>query len=290
MELKIVGKKIITEPIKENFVQGEANVDTYSIVIPRIYGDIDLSLFSFKMRAKSSKDTIAEEVLKTVVNSDSITLFWKVTGEFTAVDGALSLELVGVNSNCDEIIKFTSSDIFVKQNLIGSYNPPASLIEQALAQMQIAVERAISEADRASTYVGKSAYEVWISDGNSGTVQDFLNSIKGENGEKGEVGESGKAVVINDTTTTSAILNLADNYEYQFLTLTSLDVTFPSDIYSSFITFSSGQIATAINFPIGTKFIGVDVTDGKLTVMANKRYTMGIYFDGLYNIVAVGGY
>lgn len=32
---------------------------------------------------------------------------------------------------------------------------------------------------------GKSAYEVWIDEGNSGTEQDFLDSLKGENGQDG---------------------------------------------------------------------------------------------------------
>ena len=35
---------------------------------------------------------------------------------------------------------------------------------------------------------GASAYEIWIDEGNSGTEQDFLDSLKGEPGEKGEDG------------------------------------------------------------------------------------------------------
>ena len=36
--------------------------------------------------------------------------------------------------------------------------------------------------------MGKSAYEIWIDEGNSGTEQDFLDSLKGEPGENGEDG------------------------------------------------------------------------------------------------------
>jgi len=32
---------------------------------------------------------------------------------------------------------------------------------------------------------GKSAYEVWLSDGNVGTVDDYLASLKGEKGDSG---------------------------------------------------------------------------------------------------------
>ena len=40
--------------------------------------------------------------------------------------------------------------------------------------------------------MGLSAYEVWLGAGNSGTVEDFLLSLKGEKGEKGEDGKDGE--------------------------------------------------------------------------------------------------
>lgn len=352
MELKVIGKRLVTEPIMHALTQGEAKVDTFEITLPKMYNVIDLSAFSFKMRGASAKDTIAEQVLVTSVVGDNIILKWTVTSDFTAVDGALSLELVGVNLDGDEIIKLTSSDIYIKGNLIGSYSPPASLIEQALSQMQLLVAQAISEADRASLYVGKSAYEVWLSEGNSGTVAEFLTSLKGtpgadgmglkilgayenltalqtafpdgstlnggfmvlgeyhywdtitsswasagslqgargEKGDPGAKGDSGKALITADTTATTVILSLADNTEYQYSTLTSLTAIFPSSAYSSFISFSSGAIATLINFPAGTKFLGCDVLDGVFSPVANKRYSLGLWFDGVNNTVVVGGY
>ena len=41
---------------------------------------------------------------------------------------------------------------------------------------------------------GDSAYEVWLSQGNTGTEQDFLNSLEGEQGEKGDKGDPGDEV------------------------------------------------------------------------------------------------
>lgn len=38
---------------------------------------------------------------------------------------------------------------------------------------------------------GKSAYEIWLELGNSGTEQDFINSLKGDKGDKGDTGEPG---------------------------------------------------------------------------------------------------
>lgn len=38
--------------------------------------------------------------------------------------------------------------------------------------------------------VGLSAYEVWLEQGNTGTEQDYLNSLKGETGENGKDGKT----------------------------------------------------------------------------------------------------
>lgn len=39
---------------------------------------------------------------------------------------------------------------------------------------------------------GKSAYEIWLDEGNQGTEQDFLNSIKGADGRNGTDGQNGR--------------------------------------------------------------------------------------------------
>lgn len=38
---------------------------------------------------------------------------------------------------------------------------------------------------------GKSAYQTWLDNGNKGTEQDFLNSLKGTKGDKGDKGDQG---------------------------------------------------------------------------------------------------
>ena len=43
---------------------------------------------------------------------------------------------------------------------------------------------------------GKSAYEVWLDLGNTGTVADFLLTLTGPQGEKGEKGDKGDEAVI----------------------------------------------------------------------------------------------
>lgn len=49
---------------------------------------------------------------------------------------------------------------------------------------------AIKNLGRVKGENGKSAYEIWLEQGNTGTEQDFLDSLKGEKGEPGEGGGS----------------------------------------------------------------------------------------------------
>lgn len=52
------------------------------------------------------------------------------------------------------------------------------------------LNQAIKEA-KEQAKPGKSAYQTWIDQGNKGTEQDFLNSLKGEKGETGATGNTG---------------------------------------------------------------------------------------------------
>ena len=49
---------------------------------------------------------------------------------------------------------------------------------------------------------GKSAYQVWLDLGNTGTEEDFLNSLKGENGDRGANGYDGISATITGATAT----------------------------------------------------------------------------------------
>lgn len=46
---------------------------------------------------------------------------------------------------------------------------------------------------------GKSAYQIWLDAGNTGTEADFLASLKGEKGDKGETGATGAKGEKGDT-------------------------------------------------------------------------------------------
>lgn len=54
------------------------------------------------------------------------------------------------------------------------------------------LNKAIEEAKK-QAMPGKSAYQLWLDEGNKGTEQDFLASLKGEKGDAGKTGETGQA-------------------------------------------------------------------------------------------------
>lgn len=45
------------------------------------------------------------------------------------------------------------------------------------------------KGDKGDATTGTSAYDVWLSLGNTGTKQDFINSLKGQKGDKGDTGD-----------------------------------------------------------------------------------------------------
>lgn len=58
-------------------------------------------------------------------------------------------------------------------------------------QVNVRVKMVLMEKIGADGSNGKSAYEMWIDAGNTGTEEDFLNSLKGEKGDTGETGATG---------------------------------------------------------------------------------------------------
>lgn len=76
-----------------------------------------------------------------------------------------------------------------------------SVSDSCMSQFQdrlIALENKVAELETTCTCVdgtnGKSAYELWLDEGNTGTVQDFLNSLVGPQGPQGLQGETGYGI------------------------------------------------------------------------------------------------
>lgn len=113
--------------------------------------------------------------------------------------------------------------------------------------------------------------------------------IQGAGGAGG--GTSTPTITIITSTDTAATLTPANNTEYRYgeLTSLSLDVSSPADDYAAYIAFTSGTTATETIYPDTLKWSGDDVIDGVFTPLANRRYNIGIWYDGeCTNAVARG--
>lgn len=154
MELKVTNKWMDTGPIRQRLTQGEALVDRPRIVLPRNYEGLDISGYGYEIRAMSEEDTLVRQPLRKLLEGNKVILIWEVTAEFTAVAGPLRLMVVGMNANGTEIIKITSEDILVRDDVKGEiYPPPPDLLEDALRQMGImqnAVNAARQRAEEAA--------------------------------------------------------------------------------------------------------------------------------------------
>lgn len=80
---------------------------------------------------------------------------------------------------------------------VNKRNKPADYVFTPVEQITISqiAEIAQSVRDDADSGMlnGKSAYETWLEQGNTGTQADFLASLEGEKGDKGDKGDKGKS-------------------------------------------------------------------------------------------------
>ncbi len=191
MLIDIIGKRMITTSLQNKLVKGEDSAHTVSISLPLEYEGLSLSELSYKMRGSVGKTT-AEQVLSKEIIGDNIILTWTVGKNFTAESGMLSLELIGLSYEKEVVIRFTSSPVRVFEGADRIVYTSDDVIEQALMQMQIEVQRAIDAAEKAERVTGKSAYEIAVLNGFEGTEEEWIVSLKGEKGDKGEDGAAGE--------------------------------------------------------------------------------------------------
>lgn len=109
--MRIIGKRIDVSEIKNSLVQGEQK-SVIKIELPRMYDELDITQFAFKILAKLSDGTIISQTLEKIVG-DEIVLTWTVTNEFTAVDGITYIEIWGTHE--DTLIKFVGEPIYIKK-------------------------------------------------------------------------------------------------------------------------------------------------------------------------------
>ena len=154
--------------------------------------------------------------------------------------------------------------------------------------------------------VGKSAYQVWLDEGNTGTISAYLDSLKGDKGDTGEQGNQGEkgdagsdanvtkdnveialgytplpqsGGILNDyteklITTTGAInLNLGNVFHRNATTNTTFSITGAKyGVAHSFtLIITMGATVRTLGFPVSVKWRGWEIPD---MTEANKTYIL----------------
>ena len=175
MVLKSNQKYIDMSCVRHLISTGEKNADYLTFEISKNYHDVELSECTFILRAVNSAGNLVEQTLKKQIDGNLIFLTWKVDEYFTAVSGVLKLEIRGIKGD-ELVIKYDLSDIIVRESAVGEGLPEIP-------------DTSVIQGEKGDN--GLSAYEIWLSLGNSGTETDFITSLKGEKGDRGSQGKKG---------------------------------------------------------------------------------------------------
>lgn len=151
MELKVIGKKLFSDPVSGNITEGEFNADVVGIGLERFHNGIDLSEYGFRISAYSENgEMLAEQALAMDnVGEDSLHLLWTVTPMFTAKSGTFKLTLAGAAPDGSAQIKFPSGAVAINPDGRAEYIPEKTVLEQYLNQVQLEANKAVTAAQRA---------------------------------------------------------------------------------------------------------------------------------------------
>lgn len=263
MTLQANQKFIDASHVAHLLTSGEKYADTLTFSVDRHYQGKDLSGALFVIRGVNSSGQLAMQTLEQDVGTDAIQLKWSISAAFTAVSGALALEIVCYEGD-SVILKYAVTPMQVRESVLEAYSGGVDAIEEALKEMEQILEETRQTAVKlpiiqtgtwwlydtnSGTYVdsgqpaqgadgkdgkdgadgtpgadgkdgadgadGKSAYQIWLDAGNSGTEEDFLASLKGESPDVSEIqvaAENAEATAANAKSIAEAVQADLVNY------------------------------------------------------------------------------
>ncbi|MCM1220992.1 MAG: collagen-like protein [Lachnospiraceae bacterium] len=132
--------------------------------------------------------TQCDETFNLVLGTDGFSC--KLPAELHA--GTVKMSVFGYSADNTQALRATTVPVNLNIRSSGldedgteTVPPTPDLYQQLLQKIDDKAETIQNGAD------GKSAYEIWLEIGNSGTETDFFNSLKGEKGDTGERGLQG---------------------------------------------------------------------------------------------------
>lgn len=131
-------------------------------------------------------------------SDDIITVKWVVKGSITLKEGTYRLQVtlidptLNTNPTKDKLLAYSKTLNFTVLESLNFGDIEVATNGNILIDMMAKIKEFEEELEEAKKMNrGYSAYEIWLQEGNVGSVQDYLNSIKGEKGDKGDKGDQG---------------------------------------------------------------------------------------------------
>lgn len=128
-------KHIDTACVRHLLTAGEKNIDKIKITADRFYLGEDLSGGLFTLRAVNSRGELLLQNLEKEVFPSKLILTWHIDETFTAVPGALALEIVCYQGNVI-VLKYEMTPMVVRGDVLEQYQGGIDAIDKALLEMQ----------------------------------------------------------------------------------------------------------------------------------------------------------
>lgn len=172
MKLQVHKKTLDVGPIQTLLRQGENLSDAIIIVMDRYYNGLDRAALTWRMRAYTEKETLAENNLPLITTAEgTVELLWEVTSEYTQVDGFIGVELIGASGNVRSVIN--ANRLRVWPDVANAYTPPADTWQSAMDKVQQGVIDAASSASAAQTAAASATASANAAAASAGRIENM---------------------------------------------------------------------------------------------------------------------
>ena len=189
-----------------SMTQNENNVTELQIEVPERYQDFNKKIV-FVTKEKVFWDNIENDtyiLTKSIMKYKSIRFYIWLTKDEQDFRSEEKEIIFNCNTDANEeiteeeinginkVLKILDDEVVKVTDLEKQVTDLISNIQNKLENGEFNGENGANGQDGENGQDGKSAYEIWLENGNTGTEQDFLNSLHGENGQDGKNGENGQ--------------------------------------------------------------------------------------------------
>lgn len=188
MILKANKKFIDTSNVAHLMVAGEKQADTLHISVDRFYHGKDLSGCLFVMRGVNSQGKLVMQTLVAEPAENDVLLTWDISPAFTAVSGAIALEIVCYDDN-GMILKYSVTPMQVRESVLEEYSGGLDAIEETIREM----EQILSETRAVAVKLPVIRDGTWwLYNIETDTYEDSGKPSHGRDGKDGRDGVNGK--------------------------------------------------------------------------------------------------